>query len=291
MKYKNFLKPTLGLFLATLLLNSCDKAPEAKNLGDAGTTIVKFYNGGGLSVKPLELNPIIEDLDLAELRRDANSQGSLNSGLTVSFANSQALLDEYNAANGSAYEFLPADAYTITTASGVQVSGDTWTVNLAPGEFARTLAITLDKSKLDFSKSYAFAFELKDAGTSKISAEQNTIVVNPIVKNQYHGVYHAAGVFHHPVAGDRPIDEDKSLVTAGLTSVRAPLGDLGGAGYYMILNVNADNTVTISPSGATPNIDQHWGANYYDPVAKAFHLHYSYNTAAPRIVEETITLK
>lgn len=291
MKYQNFLKISLGLFFATLLLNGCEKAPEAKDLDDAGTTIVKFYNGGGLSVKPLELTPTIEDLELAELRRDPNSQGSLNSPLTVSFSNSQAILDEYNAANGSAYELLPTDAYTITAGSGVQVSGDTWTVNLGPGEFARTLAITLDKSKLDFAKSYAFGFELKDVGTSKISAEQNIIIVNPIVKNAYHGVYHASGVFHHPTAGDRPINEDKLLVTAGLTSVRAPLGDLGGAGFYMILNVNADNTVTITPSGATPNINQSWGPNYYDPAGKAFHLHYSYNTAAPRIIEETITRK
>ena len=56
----------------------------------------------------------------------------------------------------------------------------------------------------------------------------------------------------------------------------------------MILTVNADNSVTITPSGVTPNIDQSYGPNYYDPATKTFHLWYSYNTAAPRIVEETL---
>jgi len=119
----------------------------------------------------------------------------------------------------------------------------------------------------------------------------NWSVVALVVKNKYDGEYHSAGVFHHPTAGDRAIDEDKDLVTAGPTSVRAKLGDLGGSDYYMILTVNPDNSVTITPSGVTPNVDQSWGPNFYDPVGKAFHLFYSYNVAAPRKIEETITLK
>ncbi|HEX6428006.1 MAG TPA: DUF4361 domain-containing protein, partial [Niastella sp.] len=124
-----------------------------------------------------------------------------------------------------------------------------------------------------------------------ISGNMNWSVVALVVKNKYDGIYHAAGIFHHPTAGDRTIDEDKELVTAGPNSVTAPLGDLGGSNYFMVLTVNPDNSVTIAPEGATPNIDQSWGPNYYDPVGKAFHLFYSYNGAAPRKIEETITLK
>jgi AraC-like DNA-binding protein len=60
--------------------------------------------------------------------------------------------------------------------------------------------------------------------------------------------------------------------------------------YQMILTVDpVTNNVTITPAGVTPNVDQHWGLNYYDPATKSYHLHYSYNTAAPRMIEETIT--
>jgi hypothetical protein len=95
-------------------------------------------------------------------------------------------------------------------------------------------------------------------------------------------------VFHHPTAGDRAINEGKVLSTTGANSVRTTMADLGSSGYYMILTVNANNTVTITPSGVTPNIDQSWGPNTYDPAPHTFHLNYSYNTAAPRIVEETL---
>lgn len=289
MKYK-FLKSIMLLAITSTVATSCIKN-KVEPLGDKGTTMVKFFEGGSFSVKPMEILPTLENLELAELRRDANSESSLNSAVEITFTNSQEALDAYNTENDAEYEFLPDDAYTVVTSGGISVSGTSWKAAFAPGDFAKSIAISLDKSKLDFSKSYAFAFKILDGGGTTVNTSEDLVIVNPIVKNQYHGSYHAAGVFHHPTAGDRDIDEDKELITAGLTSVKAPLGDLGTSGYYMILNVNPDNTVTITPSGATPNIDQSWGPNFYDPVEKAFHLFYSYNTAAPRKVEETITLK
>jgi len=109
--------------------------------------------------------------------------------------------------------------------------------------------------------------------------------------NAYAGNYQATGVFHHPANGDRSVNEAKVLARITDEIVQCNLGDLGSSGYFMQLKVNPDLTVTITPAGATPNIDQHWGPNYYDPATKSFHLFYSYNTSAPRIVEETITLK
>ena len=59
----------------------------------------------------------------------------------------------------------------------------------------------------------------------------------------------------------------------------------------MKITINADNSVTLVPAGATPNIDMSYGVNKYDPATKSFTLNYAYNTAAPRIVRETITRK
>jgi hypothetical protein len=109
--------------------------------------------------------------------------------------------------------------------------------------------------------------------------------------NAYAGKYQAQGTFHHPATGDRSINETKVLDRITDEIVQCNLGDLGSSGYFMQLKVNADLTVTLIPAGATPNIDQHWGPNYYDPATKSFHLFYSYNTSAPRKVEETITLQ
>lgn len=109
--------------------------------------------------------------------------------------------------------------------------------------------------------------------------------------NPYAGTYWATGVFHNSTGEDRPIDEIKALARINDSTVQCSLGDMGSSGYYIQLTVDPDNTVTIAPEGSTPDIDQHWGENYYDPVAKEFHLHYSYNTSAPYIVEETLTLK
>ena len=109
--------------------------------------------------------------------------------------------------------------------------------------------------------------------------------------NPYAGTYQAIGVLHHPVKGDRSINEAKTLTRITDEIVKCNLGDLGSTGLTMTLKVNADYTVTIAPTGSTPDIDQHWGSNFYDPATKSFHLFYSYNITAPRKIEETITLQ
>jgi hypothetical protein len=192
------------------------------------------------------------------------------------------VVKKYNADNSTAYAGATSSMYTIVNP----------TVTIPKGSHTGYLKLKL-KSSDYLGNDWGIGFKIAsvDKPGYTISGNLSTSVMAVVVKNQYDGEYHSLGVFHHPTAGDRAIDEDKDLVTAGPTSVRAPLGDLGGSDYYMILTVNPDNSVTIAPSGATPNVDQTWGPNYYDPVGKAFHLFYSYNVAAPRKIEETITLK
>jgi hypothetical protein len=184
---------------------------------------------------------------------------------------------------GENFTVLPASAYQFST----------FDVTIPKGQREAVLnAKVLDPSFMETGK-YALGFKLVSVSNPayRLSGNYGKQVVALRVKNKYHGTYHAVGVFNHPVAGPRDIDEDKELITEEPNSVRAPLGDLGAAGFEMILVVNPDNTVTIKPFGATPNIDQKWGPSFYNPETNAFHLHYSYNTAAPRIVQEVITLK
>lgn len=201
------------------------------------------------------------------------------SPVTIKLGLDTAALNQYNTDNDAAFDVLPDSVYT--------TNGFDRTVQA--GQRMDSMIVTIDLSKVDLSHQYVLPVTIAQ---SSLPIEQwSHLLLNVAVKNQYDGNYHSNGVFHHPVNGDRAIDEDKKLETAGPSSVLASLGDLGGSGYQMILTVNADNTVTITPAGATPNVDQHWGPNFYDPETKSFHLNYSYNTAAPRIVEEVITLK
>lgn len=169
----------------------------------------------------------------------------------------------------------------------------------------QTLQITIPKGSREaelngtvinpsFLETGKYALGLRIASTSPsypISGNYGKQVIALRVKNKYHGLYHASGIFIHPTAGQRDIDEDKELVTVESNSVQANLGDLGGAGYQMILTVNGDNTVSIAKFGATPNID-YQGPNTYDPATKTFTLNYSYNGAGgPRIIREKIALK
>lgn len=145
-----------------------------------------------------------------------------------------------------------------------------------------------------FLETGKFALGLRVASTNpsyKISGNYGKQVIELRVKNKYHGLYEATGIFIHPTAGTRDIDEEKELVTVESNSVQANLGDLGGSGYQMILTINADNTVSIAKFGATPNID-YQGPNTYDPATQTFTLNYSYNGAGgPRIVREKIKRK
>ncbi|HUP11215.1 MAG TPA: DUF1735 domain-containing protein [Niastella sp.] len=205
--------------------------------------------------------------------------------IKVTLAVDAGVIDEYNERVDETFEALPSSGYQF----------ETFDVTIPKGGREAVLnGKVLDPSFLESGK-YALGLKIVSVSNTgyKISGNYGKQVVALRVKNKYHGTYHAIGVFHHPTAGDRDIDEDKELTTEEPNSVRAPLGDLGSAGYEMILTINPDNTVLIEPSGATPNIQILGGgtSNYYDPATQSFHLHYSYTTSAPRVIEEVITRK
>ena len=277
----------LVLGVALISLPSCIK-DAAPDLGDRGPTILKLLES---PEKKIFFEPFtnLKDVSLFSLRKDAPSNSELKLPTTVKVKLNPTLITDYNTAAGETFEVLPDSLFTVDPS--ITKSGQTYTMTLNSGDFAKDFMIKLNGAKWDLAHKYALGFTIDDASGKLISADKRDVVALSSIKNQWHGTYHSQGVFHHPVNGDRTIDEVKELVTAGARAVKAPLGDLGGSGYYMILTINNDNTVTISPAGVTPNIDQHWGPNYYDPATKSFHLFYSYNTAAPRIIEETITLQ
>lgn len=236
-----------------------------------------------VTILPISASAGVKEATLISVLRDVNSETSLNSSVSIKLKTAPSLITAYNKA-------YPTDSLVELPASLYTTSLD---VNFASGVFAHDILLKVDPSKLDLTKKYAIAITISDAGSYKIREESKAgALIKLVFKNQWHGKYRATGVFRHPTAGDRAIDRDKEVTTVDGNSVETELGDLGSSGYKMILKINADNTVTIVPSGVTPApLNQSYGPNVWDPVKKEFRLWYSYNTAAPRIVEETIKLK
>ena len=194
MKYTTILRTLFVPLLACVILVACKKGEDITDLGDKGNTFIKLLGGGGDPVvKAMDIDPATETINVLDVRRDASSNAMLNQPATITITNTQVFLDSYNVHNGTNYEILPPASYTITPASGVTVSGDTWTITLAPGEFAREIDITLNKPTMDLSLQYGFGFQITQTTSGVVSMAAGTQIVNPLIKNVYDGVYEVTG--------------------------------------------------------------------------------------------------
>ncbi len=120
----------------------------------------------------------------------------------------------------------------------------------------------------------------------------NNGTTNIGVANKYAGNYQCTGVFHHPTAGDRPINEEKYLTPIDAFSCYTGLGDLGSSGYDITITVNNDNSVTVSagPNHVTDVFMTPGGENSYDPQTGIFILHYFYvGSTGNRVIDEKYT--
>ena len=220
----------IWVLLLGVLITSCEKT-ELKDGG--GKTLVKIKDGGGDPVVlAIDVNPPTEILQIADIRKDPASQADANSATTVTITNTQAVLDSVNTANGTSFELLPTAAYTFTAPSGVTANGSTWTINLAAGELARVISINLNKSQLNFSKSYAFGLKITNSTVGSPSLGSGIYIVNVIVKNKYDGKYELTFKNYHPTSNPGYTGDvvDVEMHTTGASSVKIYWPDEGG--YY-----------------------------------------------------------
>lgn len=112
------------------------------------------------------------------------------------------------------------------------------------------------------------------------------------VANQWAGKYQCTGTFNHPTAGERPINETKTLLAVDALTCLTALGDLGSSGYDIKIKVNDDNTVTVT-KGVTSPVDvvmTNGKTSYYDPATRKFYLFYYYvGAGGNRVIEEVYT--
>ncbi len=177
------------LFLA-LAFSSCIKK-EVTPLADEGKTFIKILEG---PENKTFLSPFtgVKPVPLFSVRRDANSNASLQSTAPITLTRIDALVDRYNADNGTDYEQLPDSLYTL--ASYIAKSGNTYTFDMLAGDFAKEFAVNLNGSKWDLSKKYALGFALTSVGSNATkSSGRDTVVALISVKNKYDGVYKVTG--------------------------------------------------------------------------------------------------
>ncbi|MCX6270188.1 MAG: hypothetical protein NTU44_03040 [Bacteroidetes bacterium] len=109
---------------------------------------------------------------------------------------------------------------------------------------------------------------------------------------QFAGLYHCDGVFNHPTAGPRIIDEDKNLTAVSDYQVTSTVGDLG-INFPMIITINpADFSCTLQKTGSNPyDLYMTAGQNSrYEPSDGKFYLYYYYiGATGNRVIEETYT--
>jgi hypothetical protein len=288
------------LFLAVIasaaIFSGCRKETAADKVGgqaaENGLSFIGFPDG---MEQAHFFDPFtdIKTVDVFSIKRDAKSAADLQKDQTITLTVLPDAIDKYNEDNDTEYSLLPTSLYTVSSTKVTAGANGNLTAKFAPGDFQNYFTIKLDGSKFDLTKKYALAYKITDAaGLTIHAASKDTLYTFFAIKNKYDGAYRSTGTFHHPTAGDRAIDRDKTLTTAGATAVSTEIGDIGGS---MTLTVNeATNEVTVSGnvSATQPLIPVPGKTNTYDPATKSFILNYQYTGGGGfRVVEETIKHK
>lgn len=283
--------------------------------GNAGKTFLKFNDGPN---KSLFYSPFsdVKDVTVFDIRRDPNSEASLNQPQSITVKLVPQLITDYNTAKGTNFELLPANFYTYSFDPGITLNGSDFTINYAAGEFAKNLNIKLDGSQwTDVSKTYALAFVVSNTAGNTLSAAKDTMITFFAIKNQWEGIYSvesgnvtrytAPGVpAGDALSGSLAGNPDVILSTSGATSLSVPPSSSTGAlqwAYGNNSNVAGINGLSISIDPATNLVTMtsasnatlaNWAGheNKYDPATKTFYLAFKWNPLT-NVREYEIVLK
>ena len=180
MKYK-FLK---SFFLITsgfliLIMAGCVKEKTA-TFTDFSTTsdFVVLQNSGLPTFKASNINTSSGDTVRRLVRVDLASANSSNGPVTVNLGLNNAVIVTYNAANGTAFQTLPAGSYKILSPI----------LTIPAGQHYAETTVEFYSKKFDPSVSYLLPVSIVDASGKALSSNLNTIYYN-IIGNPLAGVY------------------------------------------------------------------------------------------------------
>jgi hypothetical protein len=178
---------------------------------------------------------------------------------------------------------------TISVGSANKTEDASVTVTYDYAQLISGLDMPADETTLAIGDAWTLHYvSVMDDGR-KVDVSKETTVT---VANIYAGYYQCVGIFSHPTAGDRAVNEKKFLTPIDANSCWGDAGDLGASGYFVRLTVDPEtNLVTCTTWSAPADIANVPDAdNYYDPADGTFHVTYFYvGTGGSRIMTETWT--
>jgi len=261
---KKLIFSALGLILSVLVFNSCKQTYT-----DLMTASVK--TGGiltPLSAVPYKLGGTPSFIVTVTIPK---GPGIVSIDVYKSYTGIAEVLDQ-NVSVGSANATADASvSITYTYAS------------LTAG-----LNMPADESVLTIGDAWTLRYESVMEDGRKVRVGPETTIT---VANKYAGFYQCVGVFHHPTAGDRPINEKKFLTPINAVSCWGPAGDLGSSGYLVRFTVDpVTNAVACSKWDNYDFFNEAGVPSYFDPADGTFHVNYFYvGASGNRVMNEVWT--
>lgn len=308
MKYLNLTKNIATVAMLSLVFTACKKAKVATPLGDNGQTLVKILGGGtpaAIIPKPIDFVNTPTKIQAVEIRRDIPSETELNKVMVVT------VKDDTAAVTAAGRLHMPTAWYTYSVAGGTKTGGQggTYTITFQPGEFSKTIYITVpDATLLNPSLVYGLGFTVLTADQGAKLSTQKSAVVEIGAKNAYDGIYSVVSGFVQRYGGPGPTapiccdnltgplgsgNDDVIMFTTGATTVGIPtsteVGRLtwsylttpnsGVAGIDGIrLTVDPSTNLVSSMSGGNATFANFPGyACKYIPGTKTFDLNWRWN--------------
>ena len=275
--------------VVALFLGACQGDPMNTPPGATGSLISTAINSDGV----WKLTPLAVDASTSQgeynlvLVTLSSAAGPAPQDIHVTLVPALDSLDNYNTANDTDF-VMPGG---VGTPAFELV--DNGLVTIPKGSYYAYLKIKTTPNDYFGGTNYAFSYRIasvQEAGYTVVSA-YNYSIVPFIAKNPWDAKYAAKGYFGHPSA-PRDINDTYSLATVNATTIAMNVGDLGN---IMNVQVNADNTLTITNQAglgvkfftaadeatvAYPgNVAKHpWSyyTNTYDPATKVFKMRYGY---------------
>jgi hypothetical protein len=247
---KKLIFSALSIAMAVIGFTSCDLTPDDLMTGDVKTggillptASIPYKLGGTPSFDVSIAIPKGPGIVSIEVYKSYTGKTELldqtiNAG-SANITEDAEVKTTYNYTQLSSGLDLPADETLLTI-------GDAWTL--------RYVSVMEDGRKVEVSK-------------------KTTITV----ANKYAGYYQCEGVFTHPTAGPRPINEKKFMTPVDANSSWGPAGDLGASGYFAKFTVDpVTNAVTCSKWDNYEIVNLPGEESTYDPETGVFVLNYGY---------------
>jgi hypothetical protein len=271
----------LPLLALSLILGACRKnddllTADAKTGGLAIATESFPYKLGATPTVPLSLQiPMGPGISKIEVFNQYTGTVQINDTVSEVMVSNKVLMSTVEVSSGNAAEEL-IKSFSVGY------------VDLIKGITFNSSSLPSDETLLPIGDKWELTYEsIMEDGRRVVNNAKTTIAV----ANIYAGSYQCDGVFTHPTAGPRNINEEKFLTPLSAYSCSLPAGDLGSSGYSVTITVDpATNDVSFSNGTPAAMSAQSSKRSYYDPSNGHFYLHYFYvGGTGNRLMDEEYT--